>query len=74
MRGTMKNYLVTLNFPYLMTHYLEAIFGNAELVSALLNVYKITTDATPEEIKAAYEYISDVREEGVGELVNTIEE
>lgn len=65
----MKTYLVTLDFPYIMTHYLEAIFGNAELVSVLLNVYKIKTNATPEEIKAAYKYISDVREEGVTGLI-----
>ena len=65
----MKTYLVTLDFPYVMTHILETIFGNAELLSALLNVYKITTDMSPEEIKAAYKDISDVREEGIAELV-----
>lgn len=65
----MKTYLVTLDFPYIMTHILEIIFGNAELVSTLLNVYKIETDMNPEEIKAAYKDISDVREEGLGELV-----
>lgn len=58
-----------LDFPYIMTHILEAIFGNAELVSALMNVYKITTDMNPEEIKAAYKDISDVREEGISELI-----
>ena len=65
----MKTYLVTLDFPYVMTHILEVIFGNAELVSVILNVYKVITDMTPEEIKAAYKDISDVREEGVAELI-----
>lgn len=70
----MKTYLVKLDFPYIMTYYLATIFGNAELVSAFLNIYKITTDMNPEEIKAAYRDISDVREEEIAELLNTIKE
>lgn len=70
----MKSYLVTLDFPYIMTHELEVIFGNAELISVILNVYKITTELTPEEIKAAYSYISDIKEEKIAELsVNRLE-
>lgn len=67
----MKSYLVTIDHPYIMTSELALLFGEAELISTVLNVYLVKTNHTEEEIEniKKIKYIVDIREEAQVKLV-----